>query len=220
MQKHSKFEGLVYISFPKGHLFGLNWLAYLTGPSSLSLPKRAVLRSSHEGYLPRRGPLRPQRMMPSGLRAEQQSLNNSWAWGLPSPWPQIRLILCSPHRDTSHTSPLTDSSLTSVTLQWDIHSRVLLNLLLVTEDHSYFFKNLQSILFSYKAIQMCLVTQSCFAVCDPMGCSLPFSFVHAASPGKTTGVGCHFLLQDISPTTHGSNLDFLYGMPILYQLSY
>ena len=133
--------------------------------------------------------------------------------------PQIRLILCSPHGNTSHTSPPTDSSLTPVTLQWDIHRRVFLNLLLVTADHSYLFKNLQPSLFSYKPTQMCLVTQSCFTLCDPMGCSPPLSFVHGASPGKITGVGCHFLLQGIFPT-HGSNLGFLHGRQIFYQLSY
>lgn len=157
VQKHSKFEGFVYISFPKGHLFRLNRLAHLTIPSSLPLPNRAVWRSSHEGYLSWRRPLGPQKVVPSGLRVV---LSNSWAWGLTfSMMPQIRLILCSPHGNTSHTSPPTDSSLTPVTLQWDIHRRVFLNLLLVTADHSYLFKNLQPILFSYKPKQMCLVTQ-------------------------------------------------------------
>ena len=30
--------------------------------------------------------------------------------------------------------------------------------------------------------------------CDPMNCSLPVSSVYGDSPGKNTGVGCHFLL--------------------------
>ena len=38
-----------------------------------------------------------------------------------------------------------------------------------------------------------------------MDCSLPGSSVHGDSPGKNTGVGCHFLLQGIFPTP-GSNL--------------
>ena len=38
-----------------------------------------------------------------------------------------------------------------------------------------------------------------------MNCSLPVSSVHGDSPGKNTGVGCHFLLQGIFPTP-GSNL--------------
>ena len=37
-------------------------------------------------------------------------------------------------------------------------------------------------------------------LCHSMDCSLPSSFVHGNSPGKTTGVGCHALLQGIFPT--------------------
>ena len=40
---------------------------------------------------------------------------------------------------------------------------------------------------------LCLVTQSRPILCDPTNCSLPGSFVHADSPGKNTGVGCHAL---------------------------
>ena len=35
--------------------------------------------------------------------------------------------------------------------------------------------------------------------CDPMDCSLPGSSCPWNSPGKDTGVGCHFLLQGIEP---------------------
>ena len=38
------------------------------------------------------------------------------------------------------------------------------------------------------------VDQSCLTLCDPMDCSLPGSLDF---PGKSTGVGCHFLLQGI-----------------------
>lgn len=149
VQKHRKFEGLVYISSLKFTSSGLT-----DCPSSLPLPNKAAWRFPHEGCLPWGRPLGPQRMVPSGLRVV---LSNSWAWGLTSMMPQIRLILCSPDGNTSHTSPPTDSSLTPGTLQRDIHRRVLLNLLLVTADHSHLFKNLQPILFSYKPTQMCLV---------------------------------------------------------------
>ena len=44
-----------------------------------------------------------------------------------------------------------------------------------------------------------VVAQSCLTFDDPMDCSLPRNF-----PGKSTGVGCHFLLQEIFPT-QGSN---------------
>ena len=41
-------------------------------------------------------------------------------------------------------------------------------------------------------------------LCVPVDCSPPGSSVHAASPGKSTGVGCPALLQEIFPT-QGSN---------------
>ena len=42
---------------------------------------------------------------------------------------------------------------------------------------------------------LCLVTQSCPTLCNPIDGSPPSSSVHGDSPGKNTGVGCHFLLQ-------------------------
>ena len=51
--------------------------------------------------------------------------------------------------------------------------------------------------------------QSCPTLCDLMDCSPPGSSVHGDSPGKNTGVGCHFLLQRISQT-QGSNLCLLW----------
>ena len=38
-----------------------------------------------------------------------------------------------------------------------------------------------------------IVTQSCLTLCNPTDCSPPSSSVHGDSPGKNTGVGCHFL---------------------------
>ena len=55
--------------------------------------------------------------------------------------------------------------------------------------------------------------------CNPMDWSLLGSSVHEDSPGKNTGVGCHFLLQGIFPT-EGSNPGLLHCRLILYQLSY
>ena len=66
---------------------------------------------------------------------------------------------------------------------------------------------------------MCLVTQSCPILCDPMDCSLPDSSVHGDSPGKNTGVGCHALLQGIFPTQR-SNPGLLHYRWILYHLSH
>ena len=42
------------------------------------------------------------------------------------------------------------------------------------------------------------VTQPCPTLRDPMVCSPPGPSVHGDSPGKTTGVGCHALLQEHS----------------------
>ena len=39
--------------------------------------------------------------------------------------------------------------------------------------------------------EVCLVTQSCPTLCDPMDCSPPGSSVHGDSPGRNAGVGCH-----------------------------
>ena len=47
---------------------------------------------------------------------------------------------------------------------------------------------------------LCLVTQSCPTLCDPMDYSSPGSSVHGDSPGKNIGVGCHALLQGIFPS--------------------
>ena len=66
---------------------------------------------------------------------------------------------------------------------------------------------------------LCLVTQSGLTLCDPMDCSPPGSSVYGDSPGKNTGVGCHFLLQGIVPTQE-SNPGLLHCRQILYQLSY
>ena len=66
---------------------------------------------------------------------------------------------------------------------------------------------------------LCLVTQSCPTLCDPMDYSPPGSSIHGDSLGKNTGVDCHAFLQGIFPT-QGSNP----GLPrcrwILYRLSH
>ena len=66
---------------------------------------------------------------------------------------------------------------------------------------------------------VCLVVQSCPTLCDPMNHSPPGSSVHADSPGKNTGVGCHALLQGIFPT-QGLNADLLHCRWTLYHLSH
>ena len=59
------------------------------------------------------------------------------------------------------------------------------------------------------------VSQSCPHLCDPIDCSLcPWDF-----PGKSTGVGCHCLLQGIFPTW-GLSLGLLNCRQTLYHLSH
>ena len=67
--------------------------------------------------------------------------------------------------------------------------------------------------------RLCLVSQSCLTLCDPMDCGPPGSSVHGDSPGKNTGMGCHFLLQGIFPT-RGLNPGLPCCRQILYSLSH
>ena len=62
---------------------------------------------------------------------------------------------------------------------------------------------------------LCLVSQSCLTLCNPMDCSPPGSSVHGDSPGKNTAVGCHSLPQGIFPT-QGLNTHLLHSRQILY----
>ena len=62
-----------------------------------------------------------------------------------------------------------------------------------------------------------LLIQLCPTLCDPIDCSLPV-LCPWDSPGKNTGVGCHFLLQGIF-LTQGSNPGLLHCRWALYHLS-
>ena len=66
---------------------------------------------------------------------------------------------------------------------------------------------------------LCLVVQSCPALCDPMDCSPPGFSVRGDSPGKNTGVGCHAFLQGVF-LTQGMNPGLLHCRWIIYCLSY
>ena len=66
---------------------------------------------------------------------------------------------------------------------------------------------------------VCLVTQSCPTLCNPIDCSRPGSSFHGDSPGKNTGMGCHVLLQGIF-LTQEANQGLLHCRKILNQLSY
>ena len=59
----------------------------------------------------------------------------------------------------------------------------------------------------------------CLTFCDSMDCSLPGFSVYGIFPGKSTGVGCHFLLQGIF-LTQGSNLGLPHFRQMLYPLSH
>ena len=62
---------------------------------------------------------------------------------------------------------------------------------------------------------LCLITQSYLTLWDPMDYSLPVFSVHGDSPGKSTGMGCHNLLQGIF-SAHRSNPGLLHWRWILY----
>ena len=53
---------------------------------------------------------------------------------------------------------------------------------------------------------VCLVTQPCLTLCDPMDCSLSGSSALGNSPGKNTGVGCHAFLQGSSQPRDGTQV--------------
>ena len=66
---------------------------------------------------------------------------------------------------------------------------------------------------------LCLVTQSCLTLCNPMDCTPPGSSVHGGSPGKNIGVGCHAILQEVFPI-QGLNPVLSHWRGILYHLSH
>ena len=66
---------------------------------------------------------------------------------------------------------------------------------------------------------LCLITQSCLTLCEPMDCSLPGSSVHGDSLGENTRVGCHALLQGIFPI-QGLNPGLPHCRRILYHLNH
>ena len=66
---------------------------------------------------------------------------------------------------------------------------------------------------------LCLVSQSCPTLCDPMDYRPPRRLCPWGSLGKNTGVGCHALLQGIF-STQGSNPGLLHCRWNLYRLSH
>jgi len=68
------------------------------------------------------------------------------------------------------------------------------------------------------SVGLCLVTQSCPTLCNPMDYSPPGFSVHGNSPGKNTGVGCHALLKG-NFSIQGSNLGLPHCKQVLYCLN-
>ena len=70
---------------------------------------------------------------------------------------------------------------------------------------------------------MCLVAQSCLTCCNPMACSPPGFSVHGDSPGESTGMGCHPVLQGnlsnqgIKPRSSALQADFFFFYHLSHQ---
>ena len=66
-----------------------------------------------------------------------------------------------------------------------------------------------------KNVSLCLATQSCLTVCNPVDCSPPVSSVYGDSPGKNIGVGWHTLLHhpEIKPSSRTLQADSLPSEP-------
>ena len=67
------------------------------------------------------------------------------------------------------------------------------------EDALFYIYIIQLCTVNLICAVLCLVTQLCLTVCNPMDCSPPGSSVRGNSPGKNTGMGFHALLQEILP---------------------
>ena len=63
------------------------------------------------------------------------------------------------------------------------------------------------------------VAQLCLTLSNPMDCSPPGSSIHGMFQAKNTGVGCHFLLQEMF-LTQGLNPGLPHCRQTLYHLSH
>ena len=103
--------------------------------------------------------------------------------------------------DWSHFSLLTERC------EWDQTNKM-------RKFHSKVFIKVYYIVGMWEEDRSQRFEQSCLTLCDPTDCNLPGCSVHENSPGKNTGVGCHSILQGISPT-QGSNLSLPHCRQIL-----
>ena len=85
------------------------------------------------------------------------------------------------------------------------------NIVITLQLNIYIYILLKSVSDGYFLLLMCMHAQllrSFLILCHHMDYNLQAPLCPPGSPGKTTGVGCHALLQGISPT-QGSNLQLL-----------
>ena len=72
----------------------------------------------------------------------------------------------------------------------------------------------------YVCVCVCVKLLGTIWLCNPLDCSLPGSSDPWDSPGKSTGVGCHFLLPEIEPESLAAAGRFFTteqpGKPTLY----
>ena len=90
------------------------------------------------------------------------------------------------------SSQIRDWTCVSCTDRWILYHRATREVAVV---RIYFIKRCSSVLWL-----TVLVLSHVQLFCDPMDCNPSGSSVHWDSPGKNTGVSCHFLLQKIFPT--------------------
>ena len=81
--------------------------------------------------------------------------------------------------------------------------------LVATQPKSpFFFLHCSSNMF---CAVLCLIALSCLMLWDPTDYSLPGFSVHGDCVGKSTGVGCHALLQGFSQPRHRTKVSCLAG---------
>ena len=118
------------------------------------------------------------------------------------------------------------TSLYIVTCLFNLYSGYIMQNAVLYESRAG-FKIARRNINNLRQANVCLVAQLCPTLCDSMDCSPPSSSDHGDSPGKNTGVGCHFLFQGIFPT-QGLNPGLLHcrrfftaeppGKPIVFLL--
>ena len=83
--------------------------------------------------------------------------------------------------------------------------------LIIIHHHTKLVSFLVMRMFKIRSLSESKVAQSCLTLCDPMDCSLPGSSIHGIFLGKSTGVGCHFLLQGVFPIRDRTRVSRIVG---------